>query len=59
MQPWAASTDTDSRMYFNDQFADAADLKHSNRFNDEFAGGTAFDIIGAWGIRSVQTGRYE
>ncbi|MBK1882356.1 hypothetical protein JIN85_08020 [Luteolibacter pohnpeiensis] len=39
-----ASTDTDSRMYFNDQFADAADLNgHKNRFNDEFFGGTEFD----------------
>ena len=59
MEPWAASTDTRFRLYLYDQFADAADLRHKNRTNDEFKGGKPFDVVGSWGKGYVQQGRYE
>ena len=45
--------------YFYDQFADAAHSKHKKGRVEEFVGGTQFDSVGAWGIKTVRAGVYR
>ena len=44
------------KMYFHDQFADAADVFHQTSGAQEFKGSTQFHVTGAWGTSFSQFG---
>jgi hypothetical protein len=57
-RPVVAVTACAFNMYFYDQFADAADLHHTEVGAQEWQGGTQFDEIGAWGRAFGQAATY-
>ena len=57
--PSSASIDSRFKLYFYDQFADAADPGHWNDGSQELTGSPQFDEVGAWGWYISQTGLYQ
>ena len=55
----SAYVSCDFRLYFFDEFSDAADLIHRKAGRQEFTGGTQFDETGAWGQTVIKTGTYK
>jgi hypothetical protein len=58
-EPVASSVAGRFKLYFYDQFADAADIPHKIAGAQEFNGSAQFDEIGAWGKTMIQTGKNQ